>query len=132
MIVGGFILIKKYLAFGKGNIALESGSNLEIVMANCSFEILKTNSTTAPPLQLVYYVPGMFNIDLNGPTSNATVNFNSTSSDCTCNFTNILDKRSCYARLYVHNESNSSLMNLNNINFTCEKNSECLFIWKAN
>lgn len=66
VLVGGFILIKKYLAFGKGSMVLNDGANLEIIMANCSFEILEANSTKAPPLKLTYYVPGMFNIDMQG------------------------------------------------------------------
>ena len=52
MLVGGFILIKKYLAFGKGTVIIESGASLEIVMANCTFEIIESNSTKDPPLKL--------------------------------------------------------------------------------
>ena len=78
VLVGGFILIKKYLAFGKGSIIIDPGTSIEIEMGNCSFEIIESNSSKSPPMKLEYYIPGMFNIDLNGPTSNATVTFNTT------------------------------------------------------
>ena len=45
---------------------------------------------------------------MNGPTSNASITLNSTTKTYYANFSNIINRRSCYARLYVLNDANTS------------------------